>query len=112
MIKDITIGQYFPGNSLVHKLDPRAKLVLTFVYILLIFLCKNFVSLGILVAYLLVSVLLSRISVRMILKSLKPIVILVCITSVLQIFYNSDNSSLPQAACSWRCLRRFALSLW
>lgn len=94
MIKDITIGQYFPGNSLVHKLDPRAKLVLTFVYILLIFLCKNFVSLGILVAYLLVSVLLSRISVRMILKSLKPIVILVCITSVLQIFYNSDGTVL------------------
>ena len=42
MIKDITIGQYFPGHSVVHKLDPRLKLVLTFVYILFIFFCKNF----------------------------------------------------------------------
>ena len=41
MIKDITIGQYFPGNSVIHKLDPRGKLVLTFVYIILIFLCRN-----------------------------------------------------------------------
>ena len=42
MIKDITIGQFFPGNSVIHKLDPRIKLVLTFVYIVIVFLCKNF----------------------------------------------------------------------
>lgn len=46
MIKDITIGQFFPGNSVIHKLDPRIKLVLTFVYIVIVFLCKNFVSLA------------------------------------------------------------------
>lgn len=62
MIKDITIGQYFPGNSVVHKLDPRAKLVLTFVYIVMIFVCKNFVSLGIMAAYLIAAILLSKIS--------------------------------------------------
>ncbi len=94
MIKDITIGQFFPGNSVVHKLDPRAKLVLTFAYILLIFLCKNFAALGIMVVYLIAAVLLSRISVKMMLKSLKPIVIIVLITSVLQIFYNQDGTVL------------------
>lgn len=41
MIKDITIGQFFPGNSVIHKLDPRIKLVLTFVYIVIVFLCKK-----------------------------------------------------------------------
>ncbi len=94
MIKDITIGQYFPGNSVIHRLDPRVKLVLTFVYIVLIFLCKNFASLGIMVAYLAAAVLLSRISLKMLAKSLKPIVIIVVITSVLQIFYNSDGTVL------------------
>lgn len=94
MIKDITIGQYFPGKSVVHKLDPRAKLVLTFVYILMIFLCKNFAALGIMVGYLWLAVGLSRISLKMIVKSLKPIVIIVLITSVLQIFYNDSGTVL------------------
>lgn len=94
MIKDITIGQYFPGHSVVHKLDPRLKLVLTFVYILFIFFCKNFVSLAVMVVYLLLTVLLSKISAKMLLKSLKPIVIIVAITAVLQIFYNKDGTVL------------------
>ena len=94
MIKDITIGQYFPGTSVVHKLDPRAKLVLTFVYIVLIFLCRNFAALGIMAAYLIAAILLSKISLKMLLKSLKPIVIIVLITSVLQIFYNTDGTVL------------------
>ena len=94
MIKDITIGQYFPGHSLVHKLDPRLKLVLTFVYILFIFFCKNFVALGVMVLYLALTVLLSKISLKMLRKSLKPIVIIVLITAVLQIFYNKNGTVL------------------
>ena len=94
MIKDITIGQYFPGHSLVHKLDPRLKLVLTFVYILFIFFCKNFVALGVMVLYLALTVLLSKISLKMLRKSLKPIVIIVLITAFLQIFYNKDGTVL------------------
>lgn len=94
MIKDITIGQYFPGNSLVHKLDPRLKLVLTFAYILFIFFCKNFASLAIMVVYLILTVAISKISVKMLLKSLKPIIIIVAITAVLQIFYNKDGTVL------------------
>lgn len=96
MIKDITIGQYFPGHSLVHKLDPRLKLVLTFVYILFIFFCKNFVALGVMVLYLALTVLLSKISLKMLRKSLKPIVIIVLITAFLQIFYNKDGTVLME----------------
>lgn len=69
MIKDITIGQFFPGNSVIHKLDPRIKLVLTFVYIVIVFLCKNFVSLASIVVALTVVILLSKISPKLIWKS-------------------------------------------
>ena len=92
MIKDITIGQFFPGNSVIHKLDPRIKLVLTFVYIVIVFLCKNFVSLASIVVALTVVILLSKISPKLIWKSVKPIFIIIAITSLLQIFYNKDGT--------------------
>ena len=94
MIKDITIGQFFPGNSLVHRLDPRMKLVFTFIYIIVIFLCKNFLALGAMVLFLLISVLLSKISLKLIGKSIKPVFIIVLITSVLQIIYNDKGIAL------------------
>ena len=53
MIRDITIGQYYPGKSLLHKIDPRMKLVLTFAIIVVIFLCKNFLSESIVKSYIL-----------------------------------------------------------
>lgn len=91
MIKDITIGQFFPGNSVIHKLDPRMKLVLTFIYIIAIFICKNFLALTAMVLFLIVSVLLSKISLKLISKSIKPVLIIVLITSVLQMVYNTKG---------------------
>ncbi len=96
MIKDITIGQYFPGNSVIHKLDPRMKIVLTFTYIIVIFLCKNFAALGLCLALLLAVCLMSEISVKLIYKSIKPIFIIVLITSALQIVYNGSGSVLAE----------------
>ena len=69
MIRDITIGQYFPGNSVIHKLDPRLKIVLVFAYIVAIFLCKNFYSLALMLVTLIAVELLSRISLKLIYKS-------------------------------------------
>ncbi len=94
MINDITIGQYFPGNSIVHKLDARIKLILTFAFIVAIFLCKNFVSLGIVSFVLVFGIIVSGISPKTILKSLKAIIVIVIVTSLLQIFYNKDGSML------------------
>ena len=94
MIKDITIGQYFPGTSPIHKMDPRLKLVLTFIYILTVFFCKNFASLGIITAFLLLVILISKISPKMLSKSLKPIVLIVVLTSILQILYTTDGTEL------------------
>ena len=96
MIKDITIGQFFPGNSVIHRLDPRMKLVLTFIYIIAIFLCKNFLAMGTMLLFLLISVLLSKISLKLIAKSIKPVFIIVLITSVLQIVYNNKGILLAE----------------
>ena len=105
MIKDITIGQFFPGNSVIHKLDPRIKLVLTFVYIVIVFLCKNFVSLASIVVALIVVILLSKISPKLIWKSVKPIFIIIAITSLLQ----SVNFRYIPAGFIWLFLLRYEL---
>jgi energy-coupling factor transport system permease protein len=94
LIKEITIGQYFPGNSLVHKLDARIKLILTFVFIVSIFLCKNFWSLGLVTFILFLTVAVSQISPKTIFKSLKAIVVIIIVTSFLQIFYNKQGDML------------------
>ena len=91
MIRDITIGQFFPGNSLIHKLDPRAKIISLLVLIVSLFLCRNFFSLGLLFIFSVAAVLVSRISLKVILSGLKMIVALVVFTGVLQILYNDDG---------------------
>ncbi len=88
MIKDITIGQFFPGNSIIHKLDPRTKLILTVIYLVVIFVvCKNFWSLGLMTFFGILSYLLSKISVKVILKSLKPLLPIILLTTILQLYY-------------------------
>lgn len=94
MIKDITIGQYFPGNSVIHRLDPRVKILLVFAYIVAVFLCKNFYSLGLMILLLTIIILLSGISLKLIYKSIKPIFIIVLITSLLQLIYNKNGDVL------------------
>ncbi|MBO7690541.1 MAG: energy-coupling factor transporter transmembrane protein EcfT [Clostridia bacterium] len=87
MVKDITIGQYFPGSSVIHRLDPRMKLVLTLFFIVFIFVCHNFWSMGLMVLTLGVIIALSRISIRTILKGIKPVLIIILFTAVLNLLY-------------------------
>ena len=87
MIKDITIGQYFAGNSPLHRMDARMKLTLTLAFMVVIFLTHNFFSLGLLALATLTLCLLSRVPGGMLLRSLRPIVFLVLFTGVLNIFY-------------------------
>ncbi|MCI5538896.1 MAG: energy-coupling factor transporter transmembrane component T [Oscillospiraceae bacterium] len=94
MIKDITIGQYFPGNSVVHKLDPRIKIVLTVFMIAELFVCKNFYSLALACSFSVFAVLISKISIRLIMKGMKSIAIIIVFTSLLQIFYNDKGTVL------------------
>ena len=87
MLSDITIGQYFPGKSVLHRLDPRIKLVLTFAYIIAIFLPDNWLGLGAAVGFLALAVLLSRIPFKVLLKGLKPVLPLLIFTALINIFY-------------------------
>ncbi|MGN0675961.1 MAG: energy-coupling factor transporter transmembrane component T family protein [Oscillospiraceae bacterium] len=87
MLKDITIGQYFPGKSVVHKLDPRFKIIITGVFIAMLFTANNFIGLGVGAVFLIISFLLSQIPFKLMLKSLKPIVPIILFTSVLNIFF-------------------------
>ena len=87
MLKDITLGQFFPGNSAVHRLDPRVKIVLTVAFIVLLFLAQGPVSYALIIAFLAVVIGISRISPKMVLRGLKPILFIVIFTAVLNLFY-------------------------
>ncbi len=93
MINDITFGQYYHGNSLLHKMDPRMKLILTFAMIVIIFVCKSFLSLALMVLFTAVAVLVSDVPVKMILKSVKPVFIILIFTAVLNIFYTKSGDT-------------------
>ncbi|MBQ3132829.1 MAG: energy-coupling factor transporter transmembrane protein EcfT [Clostridia bacterium] len=94
MLSDITIGQFFPGNSPLHRMDPRVKLVVIFAYIVLIFVPQNWAGLGVCVAYLLAGLLISGLPARLLLRSIKPIVPLIVLTTVLNVFYISGGETL------------------
>ena len=87
MLKDITIGQYFPFDSTIHKLDPRTKLLFTVVYIVMVFVSNNFISLFFCLFIGLAIIFMSKIPVKTVIKGLKPILMIITITSVLQIAY-------------------------
>ena len=87
MLRDITIGQHFPGTSLVHRFDPRMKLVLTIVYIVLLFAASNPLGLTLSILFLALMYKVAQIPFKMILKSLKPILPIVVFTAVLNLFY-------------------------
>ncbi len=94
MIKDVALGQYFPGNSLVHKLDPRVKLLLTILYIVTLFLCNGVFPYLVMAAFLITVIVITRINLGLIFKSLKPILILLAFTAILNVFYTTEGKVL------------------
>ena len=86
-LKDITLGQFFPGSSFVHRLDPRAKLIAVLCYIVALFLAKWWVTYAVMLAVLVLSVRISSIAPKSIIRGMKPVVILLIFTAVLNILY-------------------------
>ena len=87
MLKDITIGQFFPGNSVIHRLDPRFKLVITMVFIVMLFVGKSPIGLVIGGLYTLIAIALSKIKFNLFVKSIKPILPFLLITAVLNLLF-------------------------
>ncbi|WP_291633276.1 energy-coupling factor transporter transmembrane protein EcfT [Clostridium sp.] len=95
MIKDITIGQYIPGESFVHKLDPRLKILISIFFIVDLFLVNNFEGYFFVIIFLITTILIAKLSFKYIYNGLKPILVLLLITAVLNIFMTSGNGSPP-----------------
>ncbi|MBE6613649.1 MAG: energy-coupling factor transporter transmembrane protein EcfT [Ruminococcaceae bacterium] len=96
MIKDITLGQFFPGNTVIHRLDPRMKIVLTILYIVAIFLAKNVYSFAAVILSAILLVCLSRISWKTILKSMKPLIFVLAFTTFFNVFWTKGDHLLVQ----------------
>lgn len=96
MIKDITIGQYFPGNSVIHRLDSRVKLVLDLLYLVILFTAQSYTGLLLGMLFMVLCYILARIKLIMILKSVKPILPLMIFTGVLNLFFIKGETPLFQ----------------
>ena len=106
-LKDITLGQYFPGNSLLHRFDPRSKILFTVLFIAAIFLCKGLVSYGITLLILLIMIGISKVQPRVFLKGMKPVVFIVVCTAILNLFYTSGT-----VLWSWGILKITEEGIW
>ena len=91
MLKDITLGQYFPGNSVVHQLDPRTKLIFLVVYIIALFMAVNWVSYAVMAAFLVFAVKISTIPPKSIVRGMKPLVMILVFTGVLNLFFTGGE---------------------
>lgn len=93
MISDITLGQFFPGYSPIHRLDPRTKIILATLFIIAVFVAANPVSFLLLTVLTLVLIAISRISFKVILKSIKPIVFILLFTALINIFMTKGEGT-------------------
>ena len=91
MLKDITLGQYFPGNSVIHRLDPRTKLIMLVVYIVALFMATNWVSYALMAAFLVAVVKISTIPPKSIVRGMKPLVMILVFTGVLNLFFTTGE---------------------
>ncbi len=87
MLKDITLGQYFPGNSIIHRMDSRFKIVLDILYVVILFVADNYISLAIAGIFILMAYAVSEIKPIMMIKSLKPLMPLILFTAILNLFF-------------------------
>ena len=94
MLENMIFGRFIPGNSFIHRLDPRAKLIAVFAFIILVFLANNAVTYAILVAFTLFVILASKIRLYFIVNGLKPIIFLMAFTFILHVFFTKEGALL------------------
>ena len=94
MLKDITLGQYFPGRSVVHRLDPRTKLIMLIVYIVALFCAASWISYGVMFVFLATTIAISTIPLKAILRGMKPLLFILIFTGILNIFFTSGEQLL------------------
>ncbi len=108
MLKDVSFGQYYPVESFVHHLDPRVKIVFLIVYIVAIFLAKEFLALGIAAALLLLALIVSRVPLPKVIGALRGILFLVVFTATVNLlFYQGDKVywDAPAVLFEWKIIK-------
>ena len=106
MLKDITLGQYFPGDSIVHRLDARTKLIWVLLYIVALFQAKSWWSYGLVLLVTVLCMAVSKISPKNIFKGLKPMLFIIVLTGLLNIFYTAGTPILPGWIITWEGIGR------
>jgi len=94
MLKDITLGQYFPGNSFIHRLDPRTKLIMLVAYIVTLFVASNWISYGLCLLFLVVTISISTIPLKSIVRGMKPLLVILIFTGILNLFFTDGEKVL------------------
>ena len=106
MLKDITLGQYFPGDSVVHRLDPRTKIILVILYIVALFQAESWISYGTVAVITVICMILSTIKPKNIFNGLKPMIIIIVFTALLNMFYTEGTPVLPGWIITWEGISR------
>ena len=96
MLKDITLGQYFPGNTVAHRLDPRTKILLVFFYIVALFCAQGIVTYALLALCLAICVRISHVGIRQLVRGLKPVLFIMIFTGVLNLFFTPGGRTLAE----------------
>ena len=94
MLKDITLGQFFPGTSVLHRLDPRTKIIAEILFIVAVFLANSYLAYGVLLLISGALLLVSRLPMRVILRGIKPLLYIIFFTSVINIFWTTGDQLL------------------
>jgi energy-coupling factor transport system permease protein len=94
MLKDITLGQYFPGNSCIHRLDPRTKLIMLIVYIVALFVAASWISYAVMLIFLIGCIAISRIPPKSIVRGMKPMVMILAFTAILNLLMTQGETIL------------------
>ena len=106
MLKDITLGQFFPGDTIVHRLDPRTKLLAVLLYIVALFQAKGWVGYGLVLLVTALCMAMSHISPKNIFKGMKPMLFIIVLTALLNIFYTAGTPILPGWIVTWEGIDR------
>ncbi|MDD4832438.1 MAG: CbiQ family ECF transporter T component, partial [Clostridia bacterium] len=94
MFRDVTLGQYYPADSFVHRMDPRIKILLNILYLVGIFFIKSYFGFVIVLLFLCVAILFSKVPVGSVIRSVKGILVLVAITGLLNVFFYTGETVL------------------
>ena len=106
MLKDITLGQYFPGNTVAHTLDPRTKIILVIVYIVALFQANGWIGYAVVTAVTAACMALSKIKPTQMFKGIKPMLVIIVLTAALNIFYTQGTPVRPGWIITWEGIAR------